>query len=240
MKLKEKEEKNAQLQEEVTRLEAEKAEAGSRHSVINMDMVKKVFDLVLLKVPMDITQWRNELKKGGKLRKSISHPTKYKGEFNMYCYLKVSLKENVSEQDVLAFKNALKSKGYTEKDAVFRNGCAYIRCNENKTYEISSLTQTFSFVKNIERIKTCTEYLLYACGITEQNGTSPCLFATVPLALIEKYTEKPDHDILLNRFKKDNFCVDGYMLIKNTVVAEQKNIILNKKTVTVFTDVEDS
>ena len=76
--LKEKEEKNAQLQKEVTRLESEKAKAGSRHSVINMDMVKKVFDLVLLKVPMDITQWRNELKKGGKLRKTISHPTKYK------------------------------------------------------------------------------------------------------------------------------------------------------------------
>lgn len=81
--LKEKDEKNAQLQKNVTLLEAEKAKAVSRYSVINMDMVKKVFDLVLLKVPMDITQWRNELKKGSKLRKSISHPTKYKGEFNL-------------------------------------------------------------------------------------------------------------------------------------------------------------
>jgi hypothetical protein len=104
--LKEKEEKNARLQEEVTRLEAEKAEAGSRHSVINMDMVKKVFDLVLLKVPMDITQWRNELKKGGKLKKSISHPTKYKGEFNLsYIKNKVEMQFGVDLKKIKIFKD---------------------------------------------------------------------------------------------------------------------------------------
>ncbi len=131
-----------------------------------------------------------------------------------------------------SFADELKSRGHdvVQGEDQFT---LYIKCPTRKRFEIESLKTYHPNVKSIETVKTSTNYLLYAGGATEQKKSNPYLFAFMPIALVKTYNYKPDHKTISEDLKHINMDPEGYMLIKQTVPAEQEFVALNKETIIV-------